>query len=126
MNHEKYVGRQRLRRRRRVRRHLHDTIRGVVPRPRLSVFRSNKHMYAQIIDDGQGRTVAAASTAEDGVLSGTNSGGNKTAAAAVGKVIAERSLAAGVKAVTFDRGAYKFHGRIAALAAAAREAGLQF
>jgi large subunit ribosomal protein L18 len=126
MNHEKTIGRQRLRRRRRVRRHLRDTIRGVVPRPRLSVFRSNKHMYAQVIDDGAGRTVAAASTAEKDVLAGTKSGSNKTAAVAVGKKIAERSLAAGVKEVTFDRGSYKFHGRVAALAQAAREAGLVF
>ena len=126
MNHEKYVARQRLRRRRRVRRHLRDTTRGVVPRPRLSVFRSSKHMYVQVIDDNVGRTVAAASTAEKGVLNGAKSGGNKAAAVAVGKAIAERSIAAGVKEVTFDRGAYKFHGRVAALAQAAREAGLVF
>jgi large subunit ribosomal protein L18 len=98
---------------------------GVVPRPRRSVFRSSQHTYAQVIDDSAGRTLAAARTAEEGVLSG-KSGGNKAAAVAVGKSIAERSIAAGVKAVTFDRGAYKFHGRVAALAQAAREAGLEF
>jgi large subunit ribosomal protein L18 len=126
MNHEKSIARQRLRRARRVRRHLRDTIRGVVPRPRLSVFRSSKHTYAQVIDDNAGRTVAAASTAEKGVLGGAKSGGNKNAAVAVGKTIAERSIAAGVREVTFDRGSYKFHGRVAALAQAAREAGLVF
>lgn len=126
MNHEKVVGRQRLRRRRRVRRHLRDTIRGVVPRPRLSVFRSSKHTYAQVIDDSAGRTVAAASTVEQGMLGGKKSGGNKAAAVAIGKAIAERSIAAGIKEVTFDRGSYKYHGRVEALAKAAREAGLVF
>jgi large subunit ribosomal protein L18 len=126
MNHQKSVERQRLRRRRRVRHHLRDTIRGIVPRPRLSVFRSNKHMYAQVIDDNGGRTLAAASTAEKDVLGGGKAGGNKTGAVAVGKAIAERSMAAGVKEVTFDRGSYKYHGRVAALAQAAREAGLMF
>jgi len=126
MNHQKSIARQRLRRSRRVRRHLGATTHGVVPRPRLSVFRSNKHTYAQVIDDKAGRTVAAASTAEKASLPGVKAGGNKAAAVAVGKAIAERALAAGVKQVTFDRGAYKFHGRVAALAQAAREAGLDF
>ena len=88
----------------------------------MSIFRSHKHMYAQIIDDAEGRTLACAST-RDKDLSGSY-GGNKTAAQAVGKALAERALAAGIKAVAFDRREYKYHGRIAALADAAREAGL--
>ncbi|MBM3505168.1 MAG: 50S ribosomal protein L18 [Alphaproteobacteria bacterium] len=95
-------------------------------RPRLSVFRSHEHIYAQIIDDSRGVTVAAASSIEKDVRAGLKSGGNKAAAAVVGKAIAERAKAAGVTAVVFDRGAYAFHGRIKALAEAAREAGLSF
>jgi large subunit ribosomal protein L18 len=93
-------------------------------RPRLSVFRSHKHIYAQIVDDEQGRTLATAST-NDGQLKGQISyGGNCDAATAVGKALAEKALEAGVKEVTFDRREYKYHGRVAALADAAREAGL--
>ena len=93
--------------------------------PRLSVHRSSKHMYAQIIDDTSGRTLAAASTLEAPIKSegGTS---NSTAAAAVGKLVAERAKANGVETVVFDRGGYLYHGRVKALADAAREAGLKF
>jgi len=94
-------------------------------RPRLSVFRSGKHIYAQVIDDRKGATLAAASSLDEG-LKALKTGANKDAAAAVGKLIAERAIAAGVKEVVFDRGGYIYHGRIAALANAAREGGLSF
>ncbi|RMF10509.1 MAG: 50S ribosomal protein L18 [Alphaproteobacteria bacterium] len=93
-------------------------------RPRLSIHRSNKHIYAQIIDDEKRVTLAAAST-QDAALR-ENSGANIEGAAAVGKLIAERSKAAGVKEVVFDRGGYLYHGRVRALAEAAREGGLEF
>jgi large subunit ribosomal protein L18 len=92
----------------------------------LSIFRSHQHVYAQIIDDGAGRTLAAASTREEQLRGEIRYGGNKTAAAAVGKAIAARALAAGVQEVVFDRRDYKYHGRVAALADAARQAGLKF
>jgi large subunit ribosomal protein L18 len=92
----------------------------------LSIFRSHQHVYAQIIDDGAGRTLAAASTREEQLRAEIRYGGNKTAAAAVGKAIAARALAAGVQEVVFDRRDYKYHGRVAALADAARQAGLKF
>jgi large subunit ribosomal protein L18 len=95
-------------------------------RPRLSVFRSGKHIYAQVIDDGKGQTLAAASSLDEGVKSKLKSGADKSAAAEVGKLIAERAIAAGVKEVVFDRGGYMYHGRVAALANAAREGGLSF
>jgi len=95
-------------------------------RPRLSIFRSHKHISAQIIDDLQHRTLAAASTLEADLRGKTSSGGNKDAAAEVGKTIAQRALAAGIHEVAFDRREYKYHGRLAALADAAREAGLKF
>ena len=95
-------------------------------RPRLSVFRSGKHIYAQVIDDGQGRTLAAASSLDKGLRAALKTGADKSAAAAVGKLVAERALAAGVTAVVFDRGAYLYHGRVKALADAAREGGLAF
>ncbi len=95
-------------------------------RPRLSVFRSGRHMYAQVIDDGAGHTLAAASTLDGSLREAIRTGGDKAAAAAVGKLIAERALAAGVTAVVFDRGAYLYHGRVKALADAAREGGLSF
>jgi large subunit ribosomal protein L18 len=95
-------------------------------RPRLSVFRSGKHIYAQVIDDAEGRTVAAASSLDKTLREGLRTGADKAAAAAVGKLIAERALAAGVAAVVFDRGAYLYHGRVKALADAAREGGLAF
>ncbi len=93
-------------------------------RPRLSVHRSGKHIYAQIIDDGEGRTIAAASTLEQD-MRGT-SGANVAAASAVGKRVAEKAKEAGVTKVVFDRGGFLFHGRVKALAEAAREAGLEF
>lgn len=92
-------------------------------RPRLSVFRSDKNIYAQVIDDSKGVTIAAASSLENGKGKG---GSDKEAAAAVGKLVAERALKAKVKAVVFDRGSYVYHGRVKALAEAAREAGLEF
>jgi len=109
----------RLRRHRRVRK----KVRGTAERPRLAVFRSNKHISVQVIDDRSGRTVAAASTTESGF---EGSGGNVEAATKIGKLVAERAKAAGVSAVVFDRGGNLYHGRIAALAEAAREGGLEF
>ena len=95
-------------------------------RPRLSVFRSGKHIYAQVIDDGAGRTLAAASSLDKSLREGLKTGADKAAASAVGKLVAERALAAGVKEVVFDRGSYLYHGRDKALADAAREGGLNF
>lgn len=95
-------------------------------RPRLSVFRSGRHIYAQVIDDRQGKTLAAASSLDKGLKTSLKSGCDKTAAAEVGKLIASRATAAGVTDVVFDRGGYIFHGRVKALADAAREAGLKF
>ena len=93
-------------------------------RPRLSVFRSHKHIYAQIIDDEAGRTLAVASTVGEQLKGQVSYGGNRDAAVAVGKALAEKAIEAGIKEVTFDRREYKYHGRVAALADAAREAGL--
>ena len=101
-------------------------MRGTADRPRLSVTRSHKHVYCQVIDDFAGRTLAQASTADKEVRPQVAYGGNADAARVVGRVIAERALAAGVKQVRFDRGRYQYHGRVAALAEAAREAGLGF
>jgi large subunit ribosomal protein L18 len=95
-------------------------------RPRLSVFRSSKHIYAQVIDDSAGRTLAAASSRDPSLREALRTGADKAAAAAVGKLVAERAIAAGVSAVVFDRGAYLYHGRVKALADAAREGGLNF
>jgi len=109
------------RRKQRVRLSLRRTAGG---RPRLSVFRSSKHIYAQVIDDLKGSTVAAASSLEKDMRSKT--GANVDAAKAVGKLVAQRAIEKGVKSVVFDRGGYLYHGRIKALADAAREGGLQF
>jgi large subunit ribosomal protein L18 len=95
-------------------------------RPRLSVYRSSKHIYAQVIDDTKGTTVAAASSLEKEMKGKLKTGADKSAAAAVGKLLAERAKQAGITSVVFDRGAYKYHGRIKALADGAREAGLSF
>ena len=95
-------------------------------KPRLSVFRSGKHIYAQVIDDLAGRTVAAASTLDKDIRDGLKTGANRDAAAQVGKVIAERAKSAGVETGVFDRGGYLYHGRVKALGDAAREAGLKF
>ncbi|MFM7291429.1 MAG: 50S ribosomal protein L18 [Planctomycetia bacterium] len=122
MDHARTILRQRIRRRHRVRRF----IRGTAERPRLSVFRAHKHIYAQIIDDASGRTLASASTMEKQLRAGIGFGGNKDAAAAIGRTVAERAQAAGVKKVCFDRGEFRYHGRVAALAEAARAAGLEF
>ena len=108
-------------------RHLRvrKNIRGTSERPRLSVFRSSKHIYAQLIDDVQGVTLASASTV-DKELAGNGNGGNVEAARKVGELIAKRAKEKGHENVVFDRGGYLYHGRIQALADAAREAGLQF
>ena len=111
------------RRRQRLRFQLRQKSHG---RPRLSVFRSGKHIYAQVIDDTQGRTLAAASSVDKSLRADLKSGANKSAASAVGKLVAERAVAAGIKEVVFDRGAYLYHGRVKALADAAREGGLAF
>ena len=95
-------------------------------RPRLSVHRSSKHIYAQIIDDANGHTLAAASTLEKDLKGALKTGADQAAATAVGKLIAERAVKAGVKEVVFDRGPYIYHGRVKALAEAAREGGLSF
>ena len=95
-------------------------------RPRLSVFRSGQHIYAQVIDDAQGRTLAAASSVEKEMRERLGGGANKEAAAEVGRLVAERAVAAGVTKVVFDRGAYLYHGRVQALADAARGGGLEF
>ena len=99
---------------------------GANGRPRLSVFRSSKHIYAQIIDDLKGGTVVAASSIEKTVRDGGKTGANVDAAKAVGKLVAQRATEKGIKTVVFDRGGYLFHGRVKALADAARESGLSF
>jgi len=121
-NHHLLVQTRRLRRQRRVRNRLF----GTPERPRLAVFRSSKHIYAQVIDDHAGATLASASTMDPEVKAQVPYGGNKVAAAVVGKLVAERAKKAGIDKICFDRRSYKYHGRIEALAQAAREAGLQF
>jgi large subunit ribosomal protein L18 len=117
--HDKQFQRRRQRVRRTLRKNSAD-------RPRLSVHRSSKHIYAQVIDDAAGRTVVAASSLDKELKAQLKSGADKAAAANVGKLLAERAVKAGVKEVVFDRGGYMFHGRIKALADAAREGGLSF
>jgi large subunit ribosomal protein L18 len=112
----------RQRRHARVRR----KVSGTSVRPRLAVFRSLNHIYAQVIDDSRGVTVAAASTLDPELRKTLKSGGNVDAAKAVGKLLGERARAAGVEQVVFDRGGFLYHGRVQGLADAAREAGLQF
>jgi large subunit ribosomal protein L18 len=113
-----------------VRLRIHQRIRkklsGTPVRPRLAVFRSNKHIYAQVIDDAKGTTLTAASSLDVDAKKDVKNGGNVAAAKAVGKLVAERAKAKGIDAVLFDRGGYLYHGRIKALADAAREAGLKF
>ncbi|MCA9100571.1 MAG: 50S ribosomal protein L18 [Pirellulales bacterium] len=122
MNQEKTINRQRRRRRFRVRnRVVRDST-----RPRLSVYRSHKNMSAQVIDDEKGVTLVSASTADAAISKQLKYGGNVEAAAAVGKLLAQRALDAGIKQVAFDRRDYRYHGRVAALADAARESGLEF
>ena len=122
MEHNRAIFRQRLRRKYRVRK----GIRGTESRPRLSVSRSHRHISVQVIDDSTGRTIASASTLDKELSGQLKYGGNAQAAAAVGKAIAQRAGALGIETVCFDRGPYKYHGRVAALADAAREAGLKF
>ena len=107
-------------------RSLRKRIEGTAERPRLAVFRSTRHIYAQIIDDQKGHSLVAASTAETGICPEGENGGNRAAATKVGKTLAARALEKGIKLVAFDRGRYRYHGRIAALADAAREGGLEF
>jgi len=118
----KYLGGQRQRRRFRVRKR----IRGTAERPRLSVYRSHRNLSCQIIDDVAGKTLVSIGTQDKDVRATLPYGGNKAAAQAIGKLLAEKAIAAGIKQVAFDRGHYKYHGRVAALADAAREAGLSF
>ena len=105
---------------------VRGAIKAVSGRARLSVFRSSKHIYAQVIDDAAGRTMAAASSLEKDLKSSLKTGADKAAAGAVGKLVAERAKKAGIEKVVFDRGGYRFHGRIKALADGAREGGLSF
>ena len=112
-----------LKRRARVRRTLKANANN---RPRLSIHRSGRHIYAQVIDDQKGQTIAAASTIEKDLRGSLKTGADKSAAALVGKLVAERALKAGIDAVVFDRGGFIYHGRVKALADAAREGGLKF
>lgn len=116
------------RERSRVRRHHRVRLRvyGTPDRPRMNVFRSNAHLYAQVIDDTTGKTLVSASTLDKEIKGNLKSGANLAAAVAVGRLVAERALKANLKAVVFDRGGYRFHGRIKALAEASREKGLKF
>lgn len=122
MEHQQKIAGQRERRAFRVRKRT----RGTHERPRLCVTRSHKHISAQIIDDLDGKTLASASSRDKQLAAKLQYGGNQAAAQTVGKALAERATKAGITAVAFDRGPYKYHGRVAALANAAREAGLQF
>src|SRR5579872_1280566 len=110
-----------------VRNRIHKRIRrklaGTTERPRLAIFRSVAHIYAQVIDDTEGKTLVSASSVDKG---GKTKGGNVMAAKAIGKLVAERAKEKGIKQVVFDRGGYQYHGRVKALADAAREAGLEF
>jgi large subunit ribosomal protein L18 len=107
----------------RIHKRIRRKLQGTEERPRLAVFRSVAHIYAQVIDDTKGQTLVAASSVEK---AGKSGGGNVAAAKAIGKSIAERAKEKGIKAVVFDRGGYQYHGRVKALADAAREAGLEF
>jgi len=120
------MDKSKLKVKRRVRRHglIRSGISGTTERPRLSVYKSVHHFYAQVIDDLAGHTLAAAASTEKGLVSGKP--GNAAAAAAVGTKLAEKAKAAGVKKVVFDRGGFKYHGRVKAFADAARKAGLEF
>ena len=112
--------------RQRVHLRVRKKVVGTPERPRLSVYRSLNHIYAQVIDDRTGRTLAAASSLDKEMRKQLKGGGNVAAAKVVGRAIAERARSAGVEQVVFDRGGYKYHGRVQALAEAAREAGLKF
>ena len=112
--------------RRVIHRRVRQRVEGEAARPRLSVFRSAKHIYAQVIEDAEGRTLVSASSLDKQIRPQVRYGGNVTAAKAVGRALAERARANGITRVVFDRGGYQYHGRIKALADAAREAGLEF
>ena len=112
--------------RRRVHVRIRARVSGRAPAPRLNVFRSLKHVYAQIVDDSRGHTLVSASTRDKEVRKTLKTGGNIAAAKVVGQTLAQRALAAGIARVVFDRGGYAYHGRVKALADAAREAGLRF
>ena len=122
MSQQQSVQVRRLRRQRHVRKRLF----GTPERPRLAVFRSSKHIYAQIVNDATGTTLAQASTLDPEIKAQHPYGGNKGAATVVGRVVAERAKQAGIDKICFDRRSYKYHGRVQALADAAREAGLLF
>ena len=122
MKETKALNLQRWRRKNRIRKR----VQGNAERPRLSVFRSNKHLYCQLIDDENGLTLASASTRDKDLAGQVKYGGNCDAAKLVGQAIAEKAKSAGIERACFDRGSYKFHGRVAELANAAREGGLQF
>jgi|ERR1017187_6833888 large subunit ribosomal protein L18 len=113
-----------------IRSRIHKRIRrklsGTAARPRLAVFRSEAHIYAQVIDDVAGATMVSASTVDKAAKAGNPKGGNVAAAKAIGKLVAERAKEKGIKSVVFDRGGYQYHGRVKALADAARAAGLEF
>ncbi len=122
MKFSKSLNLQRWRRKNRVRKKL----KGSAERPRLNVFRSNKHIYCQLIDDDAGKTIASASTRDKALAGDMTFGGNLAAAKQIGTVIAEKAKSAGITQVRFDRGRYNYHGRVAEVANAAREAGLEF
>ena len=122
MDNRNIVNGQRIRRKFRVR----NAVRGTSDRPRLSVQRSLKHFGCQVIDDDAGKTLVSATTRDKALRGDLGFGGNAAAAAKLGKIVAERALKAGIKQVKFDRGNSKYHGRVAAFADAAREAGLEF
>ncbi|MFQ6016117.1 MAG: 50S ribosomal protein L18 [Anaerolineae bacterium] len=118
------AGKERARKRRHGRVRLR--VKGTAQRPRFNVFRSLKHIYAQVVDDARGQTLVAASTLEPGLRNRVKGLTKKEQAKLVGQVVAERALSKGIKQVTFDRGGYKYHGRVRSLAEGAREGGLQF
>jgi large subunit ribosomal protein L18 len=117
---------QKLSSRIRRKKHIRKSIFGTTERPRMTVFRSTKHIYVQIIDDTEGITIASASTMTKDMKTGVKYGGNKAAAAVVGKTIAKIAIDKGISQIVFDRNGYLYHGRVKSLADAAREAGLQF
>ena len=122
MNHQKFKNNRRIKRKRRVRK----SVTGDSERPRLSVFRSLRHIYAQIIDDDNGVTVVSASTLSKDLADREKSGGNKDAAILVGESLARKAIALGIRQVRFDRNGYQYHGRIRVLAESARKTGLVF
>ena len=122
MDKNKVIQKKRLRRRN----HVRNKLRGTAQQPRMCIHRSLKHFSCQVVDDLAGKTLVSASARDKSVRGDVGNGGNCDAAAAIGKAIAEKALAAGIQIAAFDRGPYKYHGRVAALANAAREAGLKF